>query len=109
MTDKPFEGVIPNMERRFLETDSASAREELSHYQSAAPCEFCHAKRLKPEALAVKIAGLDIIQVSDMSVKNALVWFKNVEQTLSPKKQQIAHKILKEITDRLQFLNNVGL
>ncbi|MBE6451696.1 MAG: excinuclease ABC subunit UvrA [Alphaproteobacteria bacterium] len=109
MTDKPFEGVIPNMERRFLETDSASAREELSHYQSAAPCEFCHAKRLKPEALAVKIAGLDIIQVSDMSVKNALSWFKNVEQTLSPKKQQIAHKILKEITDRLQFLNNVGL
>ncbi|MBQ2810645.1 MAG: excinuclease ABC subunit UvrA, partial [Alphaproteobacteria bacterium] len=109
MTDKPFEGVIPNMERRFLETDSASAREELSHYQSAAPCEFCHAKRLKPEALAVKIDGLDIIQVSDMSVKNALVWFKNVEQTLSPKKQQIAHKILKEITDRLQFLNNVGL
>ena len=109
MTDKPFEGVIPNMERRFLETDSASAREELSHYQSAAPCEFCHAKRLKPEALAVKIDGLDIIQVSDMSVKNALSWFKNVEQTLSPKKQQIAHKILKEITDRLQFLNNVGL
>lgn len=109
VTDKPFEGVIPNMERRFLETDSASAREELSHYQSAAPCEFCKAKRLKPEALAVKIDGLDIMDVSDMSVKNALVWFKNAEETLSPQKQQIAHKILKEIITRLQFLNNVGL
>lgn len=109
VTDKPFEGVIPNMERRFLETDSASAREELSHYQSAAPCEFCKAKRLKPEALAVKIDGLDIMEVSDMSVKNALVWFKNAEETLSPQKQQIAHKILKEIITRLQFLNNVGL
>ena len=109
VTDKPFEGVIPNMERRFLETDSASAREELSHYQSAAPCEFCKAKRLKPEALAVKIAGLDIMDVCNMSVKNALNWFNNIEETLSTQKKQIAHKILKEIIDRLQFLNNVGL
>ena len=109
VTDKPFEGVIPNMERRFLETDSASAREELSHYQSAKTCDFCNAKRLKPEALAVKIGGLDIMEVSDMSVKNALNWFKNVEETLSPQKKQIAHKILKEIIERLQFLNNVGL
>lgn len=109
VTDKPFEGVIPNMERRFLETDSASAREELSHYQSAAPCEFCQAKRLKPEALAVKIAGLDIMEASAMSVKNALTWFQNAETTLSPQKRQIAHKILKEIITRLQFLNNVGL
>ncbi len=109
VTDKPFEGVIPNMERRFLETDSPSAREELSHYQSAAPCDFCKAKRLKPEALAVKIAGLDIMEVSDMSVKNALIWFNKAEETLSPQKQQIAHKILKEIIERLQFLNNVGL
>lgn len=109
VTDKPFEGVIPNMERRFLETDSPSAREELSHYQSAAPCDFCKAKRLKPEALAVKIAGLDIMEVSDMSVKNALIWFNKVEENLSPQKKQIAHKILKEIITRLQFLNNVGL
>ena len=109
VTDKPFEGVIPNMERRFLETDSPSAREELSHYQSAAPCDFCKAKRLKPEALAVKIAGLDIMEVSDMSVKNALIWFSKAEENLSPQKQQIAHKILKEIITRLQFLNNVGL
>ncbi len=109
VTDKPFEGVIPNMERRFLETDSAASREELSHYQSAAPCTYCQGKRLKPEALAVKICGKDIMEVSDMSVKQALKWFAEVEPQLSPQKAQIAHKILKEIIDRLQFLNNVGL
>lgn len=109
VTEKPFEGVIPNMERRFLETDSAASREELSHYQSAAPCEACKGKRLKPEALAVKICGYDIIQASDMSVKNALQWFGQVEEQLSVQKREIAHKILKEIITRLQFLNNVGL
>ena len=109
VTDKPFEGVIPNMERRFLETDSMAAREELSHYQSAAPCEFCKGKRLKPEALAVKICGLDIMEVSDMSVKKALDWFSKVEEQLSMQKREIAHKILKEIIERLHFLNNVGL
>ncbi len=109
VSDKPFEGVIPNMERRFLETDSAASREELSHYQSAAPCTFCNGKRLKPEALAVKVCGKDIMEVSDMSIKNALVWFSGVEKQLSPQKQQIAHKILKEIIERLHFLNNVGL
>ena len=109
VSDKPFEGVIPNMERRFLETDSAASREELSHYQSAAPCTYCHGKRLKPEALAVKVCGKDIMEVSDLSIKEALKWFAGVEEQLSPQKQQIAHKILKEIIDRLQFLNNVGL
>ena len=109
VSDKPFEGVIPNMERRFLETDSAASREELSHYQSAAPCTFCNGKRLKPEALAVKVCGKDIMEVSDLSIKEALKWFAGVEEQLSPQKQQIAHKILKEIIDRLQFLNNVGL
>lgn len=109
MTDKPFEGVIPNLERRFLETDSVAVREELSHYQSAAPCEFCKAKRLKPEALAVKIAGLDIMDVCNMSVKNALTWFSTIKEQLTPQKQQIASKILKEIVERLQFLSNVGL
>ena len=109
VTDKPFEGVIPNMERRFLETDSAASREELSHYQSAAPCEVCHGKRLKAEALAVKICGKDIIEISDLSVKEALKWFASVEAQLAPQKQAIAHKILKEIIERLQFLNNVGL
>lgn len=109
VTEKPFEGVIPNMERRFLETDSMASREELSHYQSAAPCEACRGKRLKPEALAVKICGFDIMQASDMSIKNALQWFGKVEEQLSPQKREIAHKILKEIITRLQFLNNVGL
>lgn len=109
VSDKPFEGVIPNMERRFLETDSAASREELSHYQSSAPCTYCNGKRLKPEALAVKVCGKDIMEVSDLSIKEALKWFSQVEEQLSPQKQQIAHKILKEIIDRLQFLNNVGL
>lgn len=109
VTDKPFEGVIPNMERRFLETDSAASREELAHYQSAAPCECCHGKRLKPETLAVKICGKDIIEASDMSIKQALNWFNGVEAQLTPQKQEIAHKIIKEIVERLRFLNNVGL
>ncbi len=109
VSDKPFEGVIPNMERRFLETDSSWVREEFSKYQSAAPCEFCHGKRLKPEALAVKVCGLDIMDASDMSIKKAKEWFMGVEEQLSPKRQEIAHKILKEIIDRLSFLNNVGL
>lgn len=109
VSDKPFEGVVANMERRYLETDSAWVREEFSKYQSAATCEHCRGKRLKPEALAVKIAGLDIMDVSEMSIKKALTWFSGVGATLSPKKQEIAAKILKEIIERLQFLNNVGL
>lgn len=109
VTEKPFEGVIPNMERRFLETDSAATREELSRYQSAAPCEYCSGKRLKPEALAVKICEKDIMQTSDLSIRAALEWFSGVEEKLSPQKQEIAHKILKEIIERLHFLNNVGL
>lgn len=109
MTDKPFEGVIPNMERRFLETDSAWIREEFSKYQSAAPCEFCGGKRLKPEALAVKINGMDIMETSELSIKKARECFTKVEAALTPKKAEIAHKILKEIIDRLTFLNNVGL
>lgn len=108
-TDKPFEGVIPNMERRFMDTDSAWIREEFSKYQSAATCEYCGGKRLKPEALAVKICGLDIMDASEMSIKQALEWFSSVEEQLTPKKAEIAHKILKEIIERLTFLNNVGL
>lgn len=109
VTDKPFEGVIPNMERRFLETDSSWVREEFSKYQSAAPCEFCKGKRLKPEALAVKIDGLDIMDACELSINKAYDWFSGIEAKLSPKKAEIAHKILKEIIDRLSFLNNVGL
>ena len=108
-TDKPFEGVVPNMERRFLETDSSWVREEFSKYQSASTCEFCGGKRLKPEALAVKICGFDIMDASQMSIKAALEWFSGVEAQLTPKKAEIAHKILKEIIERLNFLNNVGL
>ncbi len=109
VSNKPFEGVIPNMERRFLETDSAASREELSRYQSSAPCEACHGKRLKPEALAVKIGGLDIMEASEMSIKDALLWFNGIKPNLSPQKQEIAAKIIKEICERLSFLNNVGL
>ena len=109
VSNKPFEGVIPNMERRFLETDSASSREELARYQSAAPCEACHGKRLKPEALAVKIGGLDIMDASNMSIKDALLWFNGIKPNLTPQKQEIAAKIIKEICERLSFLNNVGL
>ena len=108
-THKPFEGVIPNMERRFLETDSPASREELARFQSAAPCEYCSGKRLKPEALAIKICGLDIMDASQMSIKEALTWFGGILPTLSPKKQEIATKIIKEICERLSFLNNVGL
>ena len=109
VSDKPFEGVIPNMERRFLETDSAVVRDELAQYQSAAPCEVCHGKRLKPEALAVKICGKDIIEAANVSIKQALEWFSKVEEQLSPQKREIARKIVKEIVERLKFLNNVGL
>ena len=109
VTDKPFEGVIPNMERRFLETDSNWVREEFSKYQSSATCDYCKGKRLKQEALAIKICGLDIMDASEMSIKQALEWFSKVEEQLSPKKAEIASKILKEIIERLQFLNNVGL
>ena len=108
-TYKPFEGVINNLERRFLESDSPSLRDEFAQYQSAATCEHCHGKRLRPEALAVKIGGLDIMDASEMSIKDALVWFKGIGPNLSPKKQEIAAKILKEIIERLSFLNNVGL
>ncbi len=108
-TCKPFEGVINNLERRFMETDSPAIRDEFAQYQSAAVCEHCGGKRLKPEALAVKIGGLDIMDASAMSVKNALTWFRGIGPTLSPKKQEIAGKILKEIVERLNFLNNVGL
>ena len=109
VTEKPFEGVVNNLERRFLDTDSEAVREELSKYQTAKPCTFCNSKRLRPEALAVKIGGYDIMDVSDFSIKKALVWFEGIEPTLTPKKQEIAHKILKEINERLRFLNNVGL
>ncbi|MGZ3377377.1 MAG: excinuclease ABC subunit UvrA, partial [Phenylobacterium sp.] len=107
--NKTFEGVLPNLERRWRETDSSWVREELGRYQSETPCEACHGYRLKPEALAVKIAGKHVGEVSHLSIKNAAVWFEELEGQLTAKQMEIARRILKEITDRLRFLVNVGL
>ena len=104
-----FEGVIPNMERRYMETDSDWMREEISKYQSTSSCEACHGQRLKPEALAVKIAGKTISEATHISIARALTWFESVPECLSFQKQEIARRILKEIVERLRFLNNVGL
>ena len=106
---KPFEGVIGNLNRRMLQTESAWMREELSKYQSAAPCEVCHGARLKPEALAVKIAMKDISYATHLSVVDALQFFTDMPQHLGDQQNAIAERILKEIVERLGFLNNVGL
>ena len=106
---KAFEGVLPNLERRWRETDSAWVREELGRFQSETPCEVCHGKRLKPEALAVKVAATDIADVSRLSIKHAHEWFTALDGKLTDKQMEIGRRILKEITDRLRFLNNVGL
>jgi excinuclease ABC subunit A len=106
---KPFEGVIGNLNRRLLQTESAWMREELGKYQSSRPCETCLGARLKPEALAVKIAGRDISQATRLSVVDALAWFTGLPPQLSPQQRAIAERILKEIVERLGFLNNVGL
>ncbi len=106
---KQFNGVVGNLNRRLLQTDSAWMREELSKYQSAAPCETCHGDRLKTEALCVKIAGSTISDATRLSVVDAVAWFGSLEEKLSPQHQQIARAILKEINERLGFLNNVGL
>jgi len=138
-SNKPFEGVIPSMERRLLETDSASSQEELSSYQTSTPCESCHGYRLKPEALCVKIAGKHIGEASEMSIEDAQAWFAKIsansphtppvnvgkksvakntpplaaghggESPLTAQQREIAQRILKEINDRLNFLMNVGL
>ncbi len=106
---KPFEGVIGNIERRWRETDSDWVREELSRYQLAHPCEDCGGHRLKPQALAVKIDGLNIGQVCDMSIRQAAPWFVELPERLTAKQLAIAQRILKEINERLKFLNDVGL
>ena len=106
---RTFEGVIPNMERRYRETDSNWVREEFEQFQNNRPCGTCDGYRLKQEALAVKIAGLHIGQVVKMSIKEAYEWCKTVPDHLSNQKNEIARAILKEIRERLGFLNNVGL
>ncbi len=106
---KPFEGVIPNMERRWRETDSSWVREELSRFQTVTTCEACGGHRLKPEALAVKIDGLHVGQVTEMSIEQAGDWFEALEGRLTEKQGEIARRILREINERLGFLRNVGL
>ncbi len=108
-TTKPFEGVIPNLERRYRDTESSWMREELGKYMSSAKCESCGGKRLKKEALCVKLAGMDISVTSDMSIKHAFERFNELKTELSAKDMEIAERILKEISDRLEFLNAVGL
>ncbi|WP_121024843.1 excinuclease ABC subunit UvrA [Litoreibacter meonggei] len=106
---RSFEGVIPNMERRYRETDSNWIREEFERYQNNRKCGVCDGYRLRPEALAVKIDGLHAGQVVQMSIKEAFDWCENVPATLTKQKNEIAKAILKEIRERLGFLNNVGL
>ncbi len=106
---RAFEGVIPNMERRYRETDSAWVREEFERYQNNRPCHSCEGYRLRPEALAVKIGGLHAGQVVQMSIREAYDWCLTVPEHLTAQKNEIARAILKEIRERLGFLNNVGL
>ena len=106
---KPFEGVIPNMDRRWRETDSSWVREELGRYQSEIPCEACGGLRLKPEALAVRVGTRNIGEVSTYAIRAARDWFEALEGELTDKQNEIAHRILKEIKDRLRFLVDVGL
>ncbi len=110
---RSFEGVIPNMERRYRETDSSWIREEFERYQNNRPCGTCEGYRLKQEALAVKIGSGDALlhvgQIVQMSIREAFDWCESVPQHLSKQKNEIAKAILKEIRERLGFLNNVGL
>ncbi len=108
-TTRPFEGVVTNIERRWRETDSAWVREELSRYQSKHACAACGGYRLRPEALAVKIAGCHIGDVADLPIRAASEWFAGLEEKLTPKQTEIARRILREILERLRFLNDVGL
>ncbi|MBV1798413.1 excinuclease ABC subunit UvrA [Siccirubricoccus sp. G192] len=107
--EKPFEGVLPNLERRYRETDNPWVREDLTRYQAAKPCPACSGYRLKPEALSVKVAGRHIGEASALAIREAEAWFAGVFATLTPQRQEIARRILKEIGERLQFLVDVGL
>ena len=108
-TQKPFEGLIPNLTRRYRETDSNWVREELDKFRANHPCDTCHGKRLKPESLAVKIDAKDISDISSLSIADALAWFSALEASLDSQRAEIATRILKEINERLGFLANVGL
>ncbi len=108
-TTKTFEGVIPNLERRWKETESAWMREEIERFMSSTPCPACNGYRLKPEALAVRVGGLHIGEVTQMSIRKADAWFRELPNALTEKQNEIAVRILKEIRERLRFLNDVGL
>ncbi|MEZ5849001.1 MAG: excinuclease ABC subunit UvrA [Geminicoccaceae bacterium] len=108
-TNKPFEGVINNLQRRWRETESAWMREELGRYMSAAPCESCQGMRLKPEALCVRVGERHISEITELSIRDAGDWFDALSARLTDKQNEIATRILKEINERLGFLNNVGL
>ena len=108
-TTKPFEGVIPNMERRYRESDSTWLREELEKFQTVTTCDACDGNRLKPEALAVKIDGRHVGEVTQLSILAARDWFAQLDKKLNAKQREIAQRVLKEINDRLGFLVNVGL
>ena len=108
-TLKPFEGILPNLERRYRETDSNWVREELEKYRRIQPCDSCGGKRLKKESLAVKILNKDISDISALSIGDAVEWFASLHSHLSAKDKEIASRILKEINERLGFLDNVGL
>src|SRR5215216_2610531 len=108
-TKKPFEGVVTNLERRWRETESDWAREEIAKYFTDVPCDACNGYRLKPEALCVKVGGLHIGEVSDMSIKRAGEWVEALPPQLNRQQSEIAVRILKEIRDRLRFLVDVGL
>jgi len=104
---REFEGIIPNLERRYRETDSEVIREEMERFMNVRPCPLCQGARLRKESLFVKINGLNIHQVTEKSIRQALDFFANLD--LSPREREIARRILKEISDRLGFLVNVGL
>ena len=108
-TNKPFEGVIPNLARRYRETDSSWTREELEKFRANQPCDMCGGKRLKAEALAVKIDNCDISDVARLSIADARQWFADLATKLHGQESEIAARILKEINERLGFLVNVGL
>ena len=108
-TKKPFEGIIPNLVRRFRDTESSWARDFLAKYQSSTQCETCKGKRLRPEALAVKIQGMDITETGEMSINHAKERFEKLTTELTGQSAEIARPVLKEISDRLSFLNAVGL
>ncbi|OCW13638.1 excinuclease ABC subunit UvrA [Brucella melitensis] len=108
-TTKPFEGVIPNLERRWKEIDSAWSREEIERFMASPPCPACNGYRLKPEALSVKIGKKHIGEITEMSIRKADAWFRDIDGSFNEKQREIAARILKEIRERLQFLNDVGL